>query len=111
MRARTRLVVVLIIMVQDFFDRNADAAIDRLKSAMWVGVTERMEESTCLLFLQLKKGVHDLPNARLKTPRPISVWSDEAKDKLSALEKADNKVYQAANRILDLRLWAVRPVT
>ncbi|CAM9438361.1 unnamed protein product [Choristocarpus tenellus] len=90
--------------VQDFFNRSADASIARLKSAMWVGVTERMEESVCLLFLQLRKGVQTLPKSRFKIPRPISVWSDEAKEKVRGLDHADTRVYEVANRILDLRL-------
>lgn len=44
-----------------------------MEGALWVGVTERMEESICLLFLTLGKKESEMPQHRLKSPRPITV--------------------------------------
>ncbi|CAN0324048.1 unnamed protein product [Pylaiella littoralis] len=93
---------------EDFFERAADAAIRRLEGALWVGVTERMEESACLLFLTLGKKEREVPQHRFKTPRPISVWHQQAKDKAAEHDRADWRVFKAANDILDLRLWEAR---
>lgn len=38
-----------------------------------MGVTERMEESLCLLFLTLGMKESEMPQHRLKVPRPITV--------------------------------------
>lgn len=35
------------------------------------------------------------------------MWHQKAKEKVAAYDKADWKVFDAANDILDLRLWAV----
>jgi len=35
------------------------------------------------------------------------VWHQAAKDKAAAKDRADWRVFEAANDILDLRLWAV----
>lgn len=58
---------------QEYFERAADSAIRKLESALWVGVTERLPESTCLLFLTLGKPYRPIGEYRVKTPRPISV--------------------------------------
>lgn len=60
---------------QEFFERSADAAIRRLESALWVGVTERMPEATCLLFFTLGEEEMALGEHRVKQPRPVSVRS------------------------------------
>eukprot|EP00752_Nemacystus_decipiens_P006534 g5885.t1 len=93
---------------ENYFKRTAEAAIRRLEGALWVGVTERMEESACLLFYTLGKQESEMPQYRLKEPRPISVWHQKAKEKVAAYDKADWRVFDAANDILDLRLWAAR---
>ncbi|CAN0348617.1 unnamed protein product [Pylaiella littoralis] len=90
---------------EDYFERAADAAIQRLEGAMWVGVTERMEESLCLLFLTLGQKEKEISHERFKTPRPISVWHQQAKDKAAEVDRADWRVFEAANDILDLRLF------
>lgn len=58
---------------QEYFERTADAAIRRMEGALWVGVTERMEEAACLLFLTLGKKEREMEQYRLKIPRPVSV--------------------------------------
>ncbi|CAM9234999.1 unnamed protein product [Ectocarpus sp. 6 AP-2014] len=91
-----------------YFERTADAAIRRMEGALWVGVTERMEESLCLLFLTLGKKESEMPQHRLKIPRPITVWHDKAKEKAASYDRADWRVFEAANDFLDLRLWTAR---
>lgn len=41
------------------------------------------------------------------SPLFLQVWHQKAKDKAAAYDKADWRVFDAANDILDLRLWAV----
>ncbi|CAM9756207.1 unnamed protein product [Scytosiphon promiscuus] len=93
---------------QEYFERTADAAIRRMEGALWVGVTERMEEAACLLFLTLGKKERELPQYRLKIPRPVSVWGQAAREKAESYDRADWRVFDAANNILDLRLWTAR---
>ncbi|CAN0513735.1 unnamed protein product [Ectocarpus sp. 12 AP-2014] len=49
-----------------------------------------------------------MPQHRLKTPRPITVWHDKAKEKAASYDRADWRVFEAANDFLDLRLWTAR---
>ncbi|CAM9805761.1 unnamed protein product [Ectocarpus fasciculatus] len=93
---------------EEFFERTGDAAIRRMEGALWVGVTERMEESLCLLFLTLGMKESEMPQYRLKVPRPITVWHEKAKEKAASYDRADWRVFDAANDFLDLRLWAAR---
>lgn len=39
---------------------------------------------------------------------PAQVWGPEAVDKVEGYDEADWRVFEAANNILDLRLWTVR---
>ncbi|CAM9357376.1 unnamed protein product [Ascophyllum nodosum] len=93
---------------EEYFSRTADAAIKRLERGMWVGVTERMEEAVCLLLFTLGKAWYPLGNLRHKEPRPISVWSEAAIAKVDRTDRADWRLFDAANEILDLRLWTAR---
>lgn len=38
-------------------------------------------------------------------------WSQQAKDKAAGYDKADWRLFDAANEILDIRLWEVRKAT
>ncbi|CAM9633969.1 unnamed protein product, partial [Laminaria digitata] len=62
---------------EEYFERTADAAIKRLETALWVGVTERSQEAVCLLFFTLGKEEAKMGKYRLKEPRPITVSSTD----------------------------------
>ncbi|CAN0092223.1 unnamed protein product, partial [Ectocarpus fasciculatus] len=94
--------------MQEHYDRMAESAIKRLGDALWVGVTERSDEADCLLFLALGKGSTGMGSSRHKEPRPISVWHEAAMAKVTQYDQADWKVFNAANDILDLRIWTAR---
>ncbi|CAN0304720.1 unnamed protein product [Hapterophycus canaliculatus] len=93
---------------QRHYDQVAESAIRRMEDALWVGVTERSNEADCLLFLTLGKGSRDMGSSRHKEPRPISVWHEEAMSKVALYDKADWTIFNAANDMLDLRIWTVR---
>ncbi|CAM9477276.1 unnamed protein product [Ectocarpus sp. 4 AP-2014] len=95
-------------ILEEYYDRMAESAIKRLGDALWVGVTERSDEADCLLFLTLGKGSTGMGSYRHKEPRPISVWHEAAMSKVTQYDQADWKVFNAANDILDLRIWTAR---
>ncbi|CAN0019668.1 unnamed protein product [Scytosiphon promiscuus] len=95
-------------ILEEHYDQLAESAIRRMEEALWVGVTERSDEADCLLFLTLGKGSRDMGSSRHKEPRPISVWHDKAISKATLYDKADWKVFNAANDMLDLRIWTAR---
>ncbi|CAM9727356.1 unnamed protein product [Ectocarpus sp. 8 AP-2014] len=95
-------------ILEEYYDRMAESAIKRLGDGLWVGVTERSDEADCLLFLTLGKGSTGMGSYRHKEPRPISVWHETAMSKVTQYDQADWKVFNAANDILDLRIWTAR---
>ncbi|CBN74083.1 conserved unknown protein [Ectocarpus siliculosus] len=95
-------------ILEEYYDRMAESAIKRLGDGLWVGVTERSDEADCLLFLTLGKGSTGMGSYRHKEPRPISVWHEAAMSKVTQYDQADWKVFNAANDILDLRIWTAR---
>ncbi|CAN0352374.1 unnamed protein product, partial [Ectocarpus sp. 6 AP-2014] len=94
--------------MQEYYDRMAESTIKRLGDGLWVGVTKRSDEAGCLLFLTLGKDSAGMGSCRHKDPKPISVWHEAATSKVTQYDQADWKVFNAANDILELRIWTAR---
>ncbi len=72
---------------------------------LWFGITERMKESTCLLFHTLRtKPVKEVPRERVVKCPPTSWWTEEHRKEIRRREPADYAVWRAANAILDVRV-------
>jgi len=75
---------------------------------MWVGITERMSESMCLLHYSLRLPYMETPRDRVMTCRPESRWTDSEKAIVREREILDYAVHRVANAILDVRLAKMR---
>eukprot|EP00547_Thalassionema_nitzschioides_P008577 CAMPEP_0194225690 /NCGR_PEP_ID=MMETSP0156-20130528/40128_1 /TAXON_ID=33649 /ORGANISM="Thalassionema nitzschioides, Strain L26-B" /LENGTH=423 /DNA_ID=CAMNT_0038957737 /DNA_START=278 /DNA_END=1549 /DNA_ORIENTATION=+ len=88
---------------------------DQEPDILWFGITERMEESLCLLFHTLRIPTPDLSsgknksiNHRVVPCRPTNWWTTDEKEEVVSREPWDFAVYRTANAILDLRLQKMR---
>lgn len=72
---------------------------------VWFGITERMQESTCLLSYTLNaKPLPKTPTARVMKCSPTGWWTEEHREIVKKLEPADYTVWRTANAILDVRV-------
>jgi hypothetical protein len=72
---------------------------------MWFGITERMDESMCLLSYMLRKPFATIPRERvIEECKPSSYWSSEDRAIVRQREGLDYAVHRVANAILDVRL-------
>lgn len=71
---------------------------------LWFGVTERMAESTCLLFHTLNIKPIIVPRARVVNCRPTSWWTARDREEVKKRELGDYAVWRVANAILDVRV-------
>lgn len=73
---------------------------------LWFGITERMEESTCLLYYTLRvvKPLAKTPQARVMKCPTTSFWTNEHREIVKQKEPADYAVWRTANAIMDLRM-------
>ncbi|KAL7543845.1 hypothetical protein ACHAWF_007460 [Thalassiosira exigua] len=72
---------------------------------IWFGITERMAESTILLYYTLRaKPLERTPKSRVQYCRPTSWWTEEDRATVKEREPADYAVWRAANAIMDVRL-------
>lgn len=76
---------------------------------LWFGITERMAESTCLLFYALNniKPIA-VPRARVVNCSPTSWWTQKHRDEIKRREPGDYAVWRAANAILDVRIESMQ---
>ena len=76
---------------------------------VWFGITERMDESTCLLYYTLRiKPLNQTPTSRVMDCSPTSWWTDENREKVKQMEPSDYAVWRAANAILDIRIMIMQ---
>ena len=76
---------------------------------LWFGITERMEESTCLFYHALNvRPLARTPRARVMDCPPTSWWTEEHREEVRRLEPYDYAVWRAANAILDVRVIKMR---
>lgn len=76
---------------------------------LWFGITERMQESTCLFYYQFKaKPLKKTPIARVQDCRPNGWWTAEDRETVKEREPADYAVWRAANAIMDIRLMKMK---
>ena len=75
---------------------------------MWVGITERMPESMCLLHYSLRLPYVETPRDRVMQCRPESRWTDSEKAIVREREILDYAVHRVANAILDVRLAKIQ---
>jgi len=72
---------------------------------LWFGITERMKESSCLLFHTLRtKPVKEVPHERVVKCSPTSWWTGEHRREVRRREPADYAVWRTANAIFDVRV-------
>ncbi|KAL7484690.1 hypothetical protein ACHAW6_010320 [Cyclotella cf. meneghiniana] len=71
---------------------------------LWFGITERMKESTCLLFYTLRVPPVPVPKARVVDCSPAAWWSARDREEVRKREKGDYALWRAANAILDVRV-------
>ena len=77
---------------------------NRSNDMMWVGVTERMHDSMCLLHYQLQLPWVQTPGKRIQSCRPTSYWSPTDKENFYKREPLMLAVSRAANAVLDIHL-------
>jgi hypothetical protein len=75
---------------------------------LWFGITERMAESTCLLFHALNVKPIAVPRARVVNCSPTSWWTQRHRDEVKKREPGDYAVWRAANAILDVRIESMQ---
>lgn len=76
---------------------------------LWFGITERMEESTCLFYHALNvRPLVRTPRARVMDCPPTSWWTEKHREEVRRLEPYDYAVWRAANAILDVRMIKMR---
>jgi hypothetical protein len=75
---------------------------------LWFGITERMTESTCLLFHALNIKPLAVPRARVVNCSPTSWWTQKHRDEIKRREPGDYAVWRAANAILDVRIESMQ---
>lgn len=76
---------------------------------LWFGITERMHESTCLLFYALGvKPLPEIPRERVVNCSPTSWWNNEERHIVREREQADYAIWRTANAMLDVRVWMMR---
>jgi hypothetical protein len=71
---------------------------------LWFGITERMAESTCLLFHTLNVKPVIVPRARVVNCPPTSWWRSKDREEVKQREPADYAIWRVANAILDVRI-------
>jgi hypothetical protein len=80
-----------------------------MHDVMWFGITERMDESMCLLSYMLRKPFATIPRERvIEECKPSSYWSSEDRAIVRQREGLDYAVHRVANAILDVRLERMR---
>mmetsp|Transcript_10058 Transcript_10058/g.24618 ORF Transcript_10058/g.24618 Transcript_10058/m.24618 type:complete len:537 (+) Transcript_10058:227-1837(+) len=76
---------------------------------LWFGITERMRESTCLLYYTLNvKPLKKVPRMRVMDCSPTSWWTEEHRERVKRGERADYAVWRTANAILDARMMKMQ---
>lgn len=76
---------------------------------VWYGITERMDESMCLLYYTLNaKPLAQPPKERVMKCSPTSWWTAADRDKVKEMEPADYTVWRTANAILDIRVMKMK---
>jgi anti-sigma-K factor RskA len=76
---------------------------------LWFGITERMEESTCLFYHTLNvRPLVRTPRARVMDCPTTSWWTEKHREEVRHLEPYDYAVWRAANAILDVRIIKMR---
>ena len=71
---------------------------------IWFGITERMAESTCLLFHTLNTKPVIVPRSRVVNCPPTSWWTLKDREEVKRRELGDYAVWRVANAILDVRV-------
>lgn len=71
---------------------------------LWFGITERMVESTCLLFHMLNVKPFTVPRSRVVNCPPTSWWTTKHREEVKKREPGDYAVWRVANAILDVRI-------
>ena len=71
---------------------------------LWFGITERMAESTCLLFHTLGTKPVIVPRSRVVNCPPTSWWTAKDREEVKRRELGDYTVWRAANAMLDVRV-------
>jgi len=76
---------------------------------LWFGITERMEESTCLFYHALNvRPLVRTPRARVMDCPTTSWWTEKHREEVRRLEPYDYAVWRAANAIMDVRMIKMR---
>ncbi|KAL3798854.1 hypothetical protein HJC23_004642 [Cyclotella cryptica] len=75
---------------------------------LWFGITERMMESTCLLFYVLRVPPISVPKSRVVNCSPASWWSAKDREEVKRREEGDYALWRVANAILDVRVEKMR---
>lgn len=70
----------------------------------WLGITERMHESMCLLHYSLQIPFVDTPHTRFYRCRPTSDWTEADRAMAREKEQLNFAAFRAANAILDVRV-------
>lgn len=87
-------------------DDEARGLLALSREFLWIGITERMDESLRLLFTLLNvASLPSLKSERVVNCRPTQFWSEGDKAVVREREGADYAVYRAANALLDIRLY------
>merc|ERR1712194_324394 len=72
---------------------------------VWFGITERMAESTVLLYFHFKAApLPQTPVHRIQQCSPTSWWTPEDRATIMEREPADYAVWRTANAIMDVRI-------
>jgi hypothetical protein len=71
---------------------------------LWFGITERMAESTCLLFHTLNIKPIAIPKSRVVNCPPTSWWTIRDREEVKMREAGDYAVWRVGNAILDVRV-------
>ena len=75
---------------------------------IWFGITERMQESMCLFYYNLKLDPLPMPHTRFKRCRPTSFWEERHFQWVREHEQYDYAVWRASNAILDVRVQLMK---
>ena len=91
-------------LLRSFQVSNVTHPASREPDFLWFGITERMTESTCLLFYALNAKPITVPRARVVNCSPTSWWTSQDRAEVQRREHGDYAVWRVANAILDIRL-------
>lgn len=81
--------------------------VESLRTHLLVGVTERMEETACLFhYYTALPYTKPVGNDLYKQCRPISVWTQTAKDAAVRSSRRGWALYDAANTVMEERMAA-----